>query len=145
MAKRLLLSPTACGLGAGPWAAACGLGPTVYACGSEAQPPLELVNVRLRASEGPQVSARTGAPARQKGGRLSSPRDALGPVPPLSGPPAGFPCWWAAPGQSLGGLLGGGALLFLWRPAPPVLVPLPLVNLWRSPRGGRPLVAWACA
>ena len=53
--------------------------------------------------------------------------------------------------QSLGGLLGGGALLFLWRLLPrPVLlalllpVNLPLAGLFTPVVDGL-LVAWACA
>lgn len=121
----------------------------------QAQPPQELVNVRLRDKEGPvQVSARTWGPlpAKKEGAR------------PRRGMPWALclpwelaACWLSLLlvglllEQSLGGLLGGGALLFLWRLLPrPVLlalllpVNLPLAGLFTPVVDGL-LVAWACA
>lgn len=121
----------------------------------QAQPPQELVNVRLRDREGPvQVSARTWGPlpAKKEGAR------------PCRGMPWALclpwelaACWLSLLlvglllEQSLGGLLGGGALLFLWRLLPrPVLlalllpVNLPLAGLFTPVVDGL-LVAWACA
>lgn len=121
----------------------------------QAQPPQELVNVRLRDREGPvQVSARTWGPlpAKKEGAR------------PRRGMPWALclpwelaACWLSLLlvglllEQSLGGLLGGGALLFLWRLLPrPVLlalllpVNLPLAGLFTPVVDGL-LVAWACA
>ena len=99
----------------------------------QAQPPQELVNVRLRDKEGPvQVSARTlgPLPAKKEGAR------------PRRGMPWALclpwelaACWLSLLlvglllEQSLGGLLGGGALLFLWRLLPrPVLLALLLLD-----------------
>lgn len=121
----------------------------------QAQPPQELVNVCLRDKEGPvQVSARTWGPlpAKKEGAR------------PRRGMPWALclpwelaACWLSLLlvglllEQSLGGLLGGGALLFLWRLLPrPVLlalllpVNLPLAGLFTPVVDGL-LVAWACA
>ncbi|MFQ6829479.1 MAG: hypothetical protein ACLRSY_07280 [Acutalibacter sp.] len=113
----------------------------------QAQPPQELVNVRLRDREGPvQVSARTWGPLPAKRRCPSPPQDALGPVPPWEL----AACWLSLLlvglllEQSLGGLLGGGGA------AVPVEAPAPAGAVGAAaagepppggtvhPRGGRP-------